>query len=93
MSPASWRPRYASEALPPVPSVYGGFIPSYLRCHALGLGLGSKKGDCVQFRVDGSYYCYYHDKVQRGVLEPEHHLYPVWPLPSKGYVLMEEEVA
>lgn len=55
------------------------------RCHAIGL----LRGDCEVHRHTDSLYCYYHDKVQRGLLEPTARVYPVFPLPAEGYVLAE----
>jgi hypothetical protein len=66
------------------------------RCHAIGLEMG----DCRQASIEGSHYCYYHDKLQRGVITPSvpapeeadqrdgMALYPTWPLPREGYVLL-----
>jgi len=76
-----------------LPSAYGGVVPGSQRCMALGLGMGTEKSDCQQQRWPGSNYCYYHDKVLKRMLEPEHHLYPVWPLPPKGYVFIDKESA
>lgn len=54
------------------------------RCHAVGL----VRGDCEQHRAPGSVYCYYHDKVQAGTLEPSAPgVYPILPLPVGGYVM------
>jgi hypothetical protein len=71
-------------------------VPSERRCHAIGL----EKGDCRQERLPDSRYCYYHDKLQRGVTHPSvptpedprdgMALYPVWPLPEDGYFLLTE---
>ncbi len=44
--------------------------------------------------IEGSAYCYYHDKLAKGLTEPEEpQSYPVWPLPKSGYVLITEEAA
>lgn len=68
------------------------------RCHAVGL----ERGDCRQRRQPDSRYCYYHDKLQKGLTSPSvplpeesdqrdgMALYPVWPLPEGGYVLLDE---
>lgn len=75
-----WRRRKPGELLP------GG------ACSAVGL----VRGDCPQQRVEGSAYCYYHHKAERGLLEPAGReawpelpdaYYPVWPLPPEGYVI------
>lgn len=68
-----------------------------LRCATLGLPWG----DCSQHPVEGSVYCYYHDKVLREVLTwfvdhrnrevPASHYYLVYPLPKGGYVLLYKE--
>lgn len=76
----------------------GSGIPGDWRCRAVGLTYG----DCHQQRKTGSAYCYYHDKVQRGAITehadyPEGRpvsprtLYPVYPLPRDGYILLERE--
>lgn len=62
-------------------------IPARHRCGALGLG----RGDCKMDRLDTSRYCFYHDKIQRGVIEPEESdWYPVLPLPRLGYTLVSD---
>lgn len=92
MTRLPWRPRNGAEVLPALDSPYGGSVPGHRRCLAIGLGL-TEKSDCCQERWDGSVYCYYHTKVRTGLLEAESHLYPVWPLPRTGYVLLEEATA
>lgn len=85
--------------LPPLTfDEHGVSVPSDRRCHAIGLEMG----DCRQTRTDESLYCYYHDKLQRGVLDasvpaPEEAdqrdgmaLYPIWPLPVEGYYMLSE---
>lgn len=71
------------------------------RCAARGLILG----DCCERQSQDSVYCYYHSKVQRGVISTHlaknsngawveaapSNVYPVWPLPATGYVLLEDE--
>lgn len=68
-----------------------------LVCSCEGLLLG----DCTEQVIEGSAYCYYHNKVLRGDItyfeanmakgiaevSPTHY-YPVWPLPVTGYVLL-----
>jgi hypothetical protein len=56
------------------------------RCRATNLG--HTDSDCQMARLPSSSYCMYHDKVQRGLLEPNIESYPVWPLPKNGYVLL-----
>lgn len=93
---------HGEDVLPPLTyDEWGSSVPSRARCHAIGL----EKGDCRQARTPDSLYCYYHDKLQRGVLDPSvptpedlavgdnrpgMALYPVWPLPAGGYVLETE---
>lgn len=37
----------------------------------------------------GKPYCYYHSKMQQGLIEPEvRDSYPVFPLPKAGYVIL-----
>lgn len=76
------------------------------QCSCVGLwGGGSGRGFCSQPRyydpetaVIGP-YCYYHTKVQKGMLKPQETYsepipgmpdgvgcYPIWPLPANGYV-------
>lgn len=50
----------------------------HARCAAVGLYFG----DCTQPHTGTSIYCYYHDKLRRGLTEPTGDLYPVWPLPG-----------
>lgn len=56
------------------------------RCGVIGL----PAGPCRGAHVPGSAYCFYHDKLQKGLTEPTAQTYPVWPLPLNGYVLLEE---
>jgi hypothetical protein len=77
----------------------GSGMPGNWRCRATGLELGG----CHMQRTSGSNYCYYHDKVQREVITEfadregrpvsPRTVYPVWPLPSSGYVLLKREAA
>lgn len=94
----------AADALPDFTvEDYGVRMPGGQRCHAIGL----PTGDCRQAKEPDSEYCYYHDKLQLGLMEPSvptaqswgpawtHDLdgialYPVWPLPAEGYVLLED---
>lgn len=69
-----WRPRYRNEELLDFPSSRGR-IPGSLRCRAIGLVFG----DCKFRRVNESAYCYYHDKVQRGVTHGGFYLDPGVP--------------
>lgn len=70
----------------PLPDLLGGYKGSH-RCNALAL----YRGDCPQQREPGSIYCYYHDKVQRGLLEPFVNAYPVWPLPDYPWKPLEPQ--
>lgn len=101
-----WRPRTKDEHLVPC----GGTTKRTQVdpvCSAVGLTREFRQMpvDCSQPRAVGSAYCYYHDKVQRGLIDsfrstnsagewsavPPHLLYPVYPLPLSGYVLLEEQ--
>lgn len=55
-----------------------GPLRGHRRCAAVGL----TRGDCQQPHVADSIYCYYHDKLHRGMTEPTGKLYPAWPLPN-----------
>lgn len=79
-----WRPRRASDVLPAISTALGQ-RPGSQRCWALGL----LRGDCPQPNIRGEAYCFYHMKLYRGQMEPSGELYPVWPLPQGGYVLVE----
>lgn len=46
---------------------------------------GLEKGQCRQQRWVGNAYCYYHQKLHDGLLQPSADLYPVTPLPRWGY--------
>ena len=53
-----------------------------------------KRRDCPQGRLHGKPYCYYHDKLLDGLMEPEStDPYPVWPLPATGYLPISREAA
>lgn len=81
------RERRPSDApLPDVELWSGRIIKGTARCHAIGL----PRGDCEQERWRHSAYCFYHDKLQRGLTEPTAQNYPVWPLPLSGYVFTDE---
>lgn len=60
--------------------------PGNQRCGAIGL----EKGDCQQSARRGHVYCNYHEKLSLGLMEPSAPIYPVWPLPPFGYVLIKE---
>lgn len=64
-------------------------MPGAKRCLAVGL----VRGDCPQPRTLSGNYCYFHEKLQKGLTEPSADVYPVWPLPTSGYVVTEEVVA
>lgn len=95
-----WRPwTHGLDVLPALTmKEHGVAVPSHQRCHAIGLEVG----DCRQARASRSLYCYYHDKLQRGLTTPSvpspdeadqrdgMALYPVWPLPADGYFLLNE---
>lgn len=83
-----WRER-GDEVLPDMLGPYGGVTPGAKRCLAVGL----ERGDCPHIRTFTSSYCYYHEKLQRGLTEPTADAYPVWPLPPLGYVVTEGVVA
>ncbi len=81
----SWRPRRGDEVLPALSTAVG-IRPGSQRCLAIDL----KEGDCQQPNLRGKAYCYYHDKVYTGLMEPtSQYLYPVFPLPETGYVTVE----
>ena len=97
----TWRPLGRNEVLEDLERDLGqAKVPGHRRCSVQGLLLG----DCEMEKVDGSAYCYYHDKVQRDLItefrEKNSGLgwvdvnprawYPVWPLPREGYVLLVE---
>lgn len=48
-----------------------------------------ERGDCPQERTTTSSFCYYHEKLVDGLTEPTGELYPVWPIPAEGYVLVD----
>lgn len=86
-----WRPRNTDDVLPDMRDPFGARRPGEQRCVAIGL----HRGDCPHPNSTASPYCYYHEKVVDGDIEAEEGLYPVWPLPSDGYVFLDqqEEVA
>lgn len=84
--PQTWRKRRKNEELPPLTTACQ-TIPGHLRCRAIGL----ERGDCQMQRTHDSFYCYYHTALSEGLMEPDAPIYPVWPLPPKGYVLLEPE--
>lgn len=67
---------------------YGGVLKGKDRCRGVKL----ERGDCPFARWPGSAYCYYHDKLFTGLTEPSAPVYPVWPLPKNGYVILEDPV-
>lgn len=73
--------------LPDLPGPYGGVTPGNKRCLATNL----ERSDCPHARTLTSSYCYYHEKLQKGLTEPSADAYPVWPLPPHGYVVVEEK--
>lgn len=90
-----WRPGRMNDRLPDLDGSVAP-VPGNQRCRAIGLPFG----DCEFRRLrsqDGqlmSFYCHYHDAVQREVIEPElPRVYPAYPLPKKGYVIEEEAAA
>jgi hypothetical protein len=64
-------------------------VPGSQRCNALGLQLA----DCQEVRTTDSIYCYYHEKVRSGLLEPTAPVYPVWPLPDVRWQLPTAEIS
>jgi len=84
-----YRERRPTDApLPDVELWSGRTIKGSLRCQVIGL----PRGDCEQERWRDSAYCFYHDKLQRGLTEPTAESYPVWPLPLSGYVFTDEPI-
>jgi hypothetical protein len=81
-----WRDRYPTDVLDDMESPYGGFLRGKDRCSVVGL----EAGDCHMRREPDSAYCYYHQKLQQGLATPTADIYPVWPLPENGYVLLTE---
>lgn len=62
-------------------STYGS-VKGRSRCQAHGL----QRGGCYLTHLKDGPYCYYHDKIYQGLLDPDEiGLYPVWPLPKWGY--------
>lgn len=78
--------RPTDAALPDMELFSGRTIPGADRCHAIGL----PRGDCEQERWRDSAYCFYHDKLQKGLTTPTAEVYPAWPLPLSGYVFTDE---
>lgn len=113
-----WRPRTKSDQLPDLERssvaelvtamaelgtvLGGGGVPGSWRCNAIGL----PKGDCTQYHLADSRYCYYHQKVQDQTIQDFYatnssgapvevsprQSYPVYPLPKSGYILLEREM-
>lgn len=83
--PEAWRRRKPEEVLPDLSGQLG-TRPGSQRCVATNL----TTGDCKQARMHDSGYCFYHEKLRLGLMEPSGELYPVWPLPVGGYVLLRE---
>lgn len=80
--------RPSDPALPDLELWSGRTVSGDSRCHVIGLPLG----DCEAERWSHSVYCFYHDKLQRGLTEPTAMTYPVWPLPLSGYIFTDEQV-
>ena len=80
----TWRPRTASDVLPDLPTAVG-TRSGKDRCGVVGL----MRGDCPQPRWKKNPLCYYHMKLARSLMDPSAELYPVWPIPKTGYVLLE----
>lgn len=78
--------RAGDDPLPDLPMYDGQVLKGEDRCGAIFL----LRGDCRERRRSDSAYCMYHDKLQKGLTEPTAKVYPVWPLPEKGYVLLED---
>jgi hypothetical protein len=67
------------DTLPNMELSFGsGIRLGHLRCGQLGL----IRGDCQEERLPNRMYCYYHQKVLEGKIEPPQDMYPVWPLPQ-----------
>lgn len=70
---------FRSNDLPDLELSFGnGLRLGGLRCGQLGL----IRGDCQEERRVGKLYCYYHDKVASGLIDPPKEMYPTWPLPN-----------
>lgn len=83
----AWRERYYGEVLPDQEDRGElGARAGDQRCGAIGL----MRGDCDHGSWRGRVYCYYHEKVRLGLLEPTAEIYPVWPLPANGYVIVSD---
>ena len=109
----TWRRRNESDGALPNLVTTTGFVAGQNRCLATNL----LRGDCPMHRRPDSSYCYYHQKLAKGLLEP--HIstvrvereefdqrtgrrivrnrivaqtrvdcYPVYPLPTEGYILL-----
>lgn len=81
-----FRERRPSDTLPEMEVFSGRVLRGDQRCGVLGLPLG----DCEQEHIPGSAYCFYHDKLQKGLTEATARTYPVWPLPLNGYLFTDE---
>jgi hypothetical protein len=89
----AWRERRFGEVLPDQDERSGlGRRSGEQRCGAIGLG-DTVIRDCDHDAWRGRVYCYYHDKVRLGMLEPTAEIYPVWPLPARGYVIINDRRA
>ena len=74
-----------SQRLPSLDAAFGG-VPGRVRCGAHGL----LRGGCYLEREAESVYCYYHSKLQAGLLDHDVAVYPVWKLPPHGYRFTDE---
>lgn len=83
----AYRERKPGEVLPPQLDRQGGPRPGEQRCGAVGL----MRGDCDQSAPLGAIYCYYHEKLRSGLIEPSAPIYPVWPFPANGYIVVRDE--
>ena len=70
---------FRTENLPDLELSFGnGIRRGDKRCGQLGL----IRGDCQEEHMNGKLYCYYHEKVVSGKIEPPQEMYPVWPVPN-----------
>ncbi len=83
----AYRPRRPGETLADE-QLSLGRLPGPQRCGAIGIGTVLPGAhDCRQVAW-GSTYCYYHEKLRKGLMEPSAPVYVVWPLPPEGYFLV-----